>query len=97
MGDEPIIREPDQSAWDSGMASLFVPGLGQLTQRRYGTALLQFCSVCAYVIVALRAGHFWSIGVLFNLWSVIDAVWWARASGAEAAPDARESAATSSD
>ena len=82
MGDEPIIREPDQSAWDSGMASLFVPGLGQLTQRRYGTALLQFCSVCAYVIVALRAGHFWSIGaVLFNLWSVIDAVGWARGWG----------------
>ena len=98
MGDEPIIREPDQSAWDSGMASLFVPGLGQLTQRRYGTALLQFCSVCAYVIGALRPAHSCSIGsVLFNLWLLINALWWARVSGEDSPPDARESAATSSD
>src|SRR6185437_336686 len=99
MEDRPVVRERDQSAgWSNGLASALVPGLGQLAQRRYGTALLHFCSVTAYAGAALYGGHLWSGGaLLFNVWSVIDAVWWVRASGADAAPDALESGAISPD
>jgi hypothetical protein len=99
MEDRPVVREPDQSAaWTNGVASALIPGLGQVAQRRYGTALLHFCSVTAYAAAALYGGHLWSGGaLLFNVWSVIDAAWWARSSGADTAPEARESAITSPD
>jgi hypothetical protein len=98
MEDRSVVREPDQSAaWTNGVASALIPGLGQVAQRRYGTALLHFCSVTAYAGAALYGRHLWSGGaLLFNVWSVIDAVWWARSSGAESAPETREPAPTSS-
>jgi len=72
----------------AGAASAFVPGLGQLLQRRYGTALLHCCSVGAYAIAAWRfGGGWWSLGaLLFNVWSVLDAAWWARESGHDDEP-----------
>lgn len=81
------------SAMSAGAASAFVPGLGQLLQRRYGTAMLHLCSVGAYAIAAWRFGSgWWTLGaLLFNVWSVIDGVWWARESGddnGEPAPSA---------
>jgi len=71
------------SAMTAGTASTFVPGLGQLLQRRYGTAVLHCASVSAYAIAAWRFGSgWWTLGaLLFNIWSVIDGVWWARESG----------------
>jgi hypothetical protein len=71
------------SALAAGTASAFVPGLGQLLQHRYATAALHFCSVGAYAIAAFRVGGgWWSLGALiFNAWSVLDGIWWARESG----------------
>lgn len=71
------------SAMAAGVASAFVPGLGQVLQRRYGTALLHCGSVGAYAIAAWRFGSaWWTLGALmFNVWSVMDGVWWARESG----------------
>jgi hypothetical protein len=65
------------------VASLFVPGLGQLYQRRYVTAALHFASVATYSLTALRlGGRAWLIGAaFFNVWSVVDAFWWSRRAG----------------
>ena len=80
---KPVPRPP--SAVTAGTASAFVPGLGQFLQRRYGTAVLHCCSVGAYAIAAWRFGSgWWTLGaLLFNIWSVLDAAWWARESGYE--------------
>ncbi len=69
------------SATSAAVASAFVPGAGQFMQRRYGTGLLHFGTVTAYVVMALSTGRLWlTVAVVFNVWSVIDAVWWARTS-----------------
>jgi TM2 domain-containing membrane protein YozV len=52
----------------AALCSVFIPGLGQLTQGRLGMAILQFC----------LAGILWIflLGWLIHLWSVIDAATW---------------------
>ncbi len=49
----------------AALASLFIPGLGQLLQGRLGMAVLQF------VLAALL--WFWLLGWIIHLWSIIDA------------------------
>lgn len=52
-----------------------MPGLGQLAQRRWGAALVQFGTVAAYVVAALGLGgrRALLLALLWNLWSVLDA------------------------
>lgn len=55
--------------------SALVPGLGQLAQRRFGAAAVQFGTVAAYAAVAIgsdNARALW-IAVGWNVWSAIDA------------------------
>jgi hypothetical protein len=65
------------------IGSAVFPGFGQFLQHRYVTGALHLASVSAYAALALRIGsREWLIGaLLFNAWSVIDAVWWSRGAG----------------
>jgi hypothetical protein len=64
-------------------ASVLIPGAGQLWQRRFGQGAVQLLSFSAYVIAAVRYGNgWWTLGALLvNVWSAVDAVWWARGAG----------------
>jgi len=55
--------------------SVLVPGLGQLAQRRFGAALLQFGTAVAYTSAAIGLGNPRAglIGLAWNIWSVVDA------------------------
>ena len=55
--------------------SALVPGLGQLVQRRFGAAAVQFGTVAAYAALAIGSGSaraLW-IAVAWNVGSAIDA------------------------
>ena len=69
------LRERRERALQHAGYSMLVPGLGQLAQRRFGTALLQFGTVTAYVAGAIGMGGRRAVlfALLWNLWSVIDA------------------------
>lgn len=56
----------------AAIASLFIPGLGQLVQGRLGIALVMF----------VLAGPLWFVllGWIIHLWSIIDAARWKRRS-----------------
>jgi hypothetical protein len=71
------------STLGAGVGSALLPGVGQLLQHRYPTAVLHLASVAGYVVCALNfGGRGWLLGAaVFNLWSIGDAVWWSRASG----------------
>ena len=55
--------------------SVLIPGLGQLAQRRFGAALLQFGTAAAYATAALGLGSPLAtlVGLACNIWSVVDA------------------------
>lgn len=55
--------------------SLLVPGLGQIVQRRWLAAALQFMTVIAYVVAASNTGEHRAVilAVAWNLWSAVDA------------------------
>lgn len=68
-------RKRRQRAIQRAGYSVLLPGLGQLAQRRFGAALVQFGTAVAYATAAIglgspRAGL---VGLALNLWSVIDA------------------------
>lgn len=70
---EPETRSEDalqHAAW-----SLLLPGLGQVGQRRYGAALLQFGTVVVYAASAFGLGgrRAMLLALLWNLWSAVDA------------------------
>ena len=71
-------REPDglrERAVSHAACSAIVPGLGQLIQRRFGAAAVQFGTVAAYAALALSSGSaraLW-IAVAWNVGSAIDA------------------------
>jgi TM2 domain-containing membrane protein YozV len=52
----------------AALASLFIPGLGQLLQGRLGMAFVQF--VLAGVL------WFFLLGWIIHLWSILDAAMW---------------------
>ena len=55
--------------------SALVPGLGQLVQRRFGAAAMQFGTVAAYAALAIGSGNargLW-IAAAWNVWSAVDA------------------------
>jgi hypothetical protein len=71
---------PDEHAERlSGSAglSLLVPGLGQLSQRRYAAAAIQFGAALTYGVAAISGG--WEravfLAAVWNVWSAVDAYW----------------------
>jgi hypothetical protein len=69
------LRERRGRAIEYAGWSLLVPGLGQLVQRRYGTALLQFGTVVVYLAGTLGLGGRRSLlfALFWTVWSVVDA------------------------
>lgn len=67
------LREQRERAVQHAGWSLLVPGLGQLVQHRYGTALVQFGTVAAYVVGTLGLGGRRALcfALLWTLWSVV--------------------------
>lgn len=59
----------------AALASLFVPGLGQLLQGRWLRAVIQFCLAALLWLVLL--------GWLIHLWSIVDAALFTAPSRAE--------------
>ena len=57
----------------AALASLFVPGLGQLLQGRLFMALFMF--VLAAIVWTITFG---TLGWIIHLWSIIDAAVWRR-------------------
>ena len=60
--------------------SVFLPGAGQVAQRRFGAAAVQVATVGTYLIAAVSAGAgraLW-LTLAWNAWSAIDAYWHAR-------------------
>lgn len=55
--------------------SILVPGLGQLAQRRFGAAIIQFGTVATYLGIAsyLGGGRTLLVALCWNVWSVLDA------------------------
>ena len=55
--------------------SAIIPGLGQLRQGRYATAIVQFGTVAAYLVAAGSLGgrRAMLLALLWNVWSIIDA------------------------
>ena len=75
---QPLTRPPSlRSPASDALLSVLLPGLGQLAQRRPGTALLQFTTVAAYLggTLALGSTHALWFAALWNGWSAIDAYW----------------------
>jgi TM2 domain-containing membrane protein YozV len=52
----------------AALASVFIPGLGQLLQGRLGMALVQFVLAAALWLI-------W-MGWIIHLWSILDAALW---------------------
>ncbi len=69
------VREHRERALLHAGLSALVPGLGQLMQGRWITALVQFGTVAAYVLGALGLGgrRALLVALVWNVWSVIDA------------------------
>jgi hypothetical protein len=67
--------ERGERAGEHALLSAFIPGLGQLVQRRFGTAVIQFSTVAAYLVGALGLGgrRALLIALCWNVWSAIDA------------------------
>jgi len=70
-------------AYSVAFASLLLPGAGQLWQGRLGLAATQFLTFAACAGAAAEFGSGWWVagGLAINLWSGIEAAWWARGSG----------------
>jgi hypothetical protein len=64
-----------ERAGQHAFLSALIPGLGQLTQGRLGTAVLQFGTVAAYLVgtLGLSGRRALLLGLCWNVWSVIDA------------------------
>lgn len=79
----PQKAEQRPNALTASSASLFLPGGGQLWQRRYGAATIHLLTCAGFIIAATRfGGGWWTVGALaVNVWSSIEAAWWARGSG----------------
>ena len=69
------LRKHHERAIRHASYSVLVPGLGQLAQRRFGAALVQFGTAAAYATAAIGLGSPRAslVGLALNLWSVVDA------------------------
>ena len=69
------VRSSREKAIASASASALIPGLGQLLQRRFGAAFLQFGTVVTYLVASgsVHGGRAWLLALFWNLWSVVDA------------------------
>lgn len=59
----------------AALCNLFIPGLGQLVQGRFGTALMFFLSTSLCYLLAATVIFFfmWFVGAFIHLWSIINA------------------------
>ncbi|RDV24187.1 hypothetical protein DXV75_15280 [Alteromonas aestuariivivens] len=59
----------------AAICNFFIPGLGQLVQGRILSALMFFliCAVCYGLAATVIFIFLWPIGVIFHIWSIIDA------------------------
>jgi hypothetical protein len=64
-----------QPAGDRALLSALVPGLGQICQRRFVAAAIQFGAAATYMTGALGIGgrRALLLALVWNLWSVVDA------------------------
>ena len=62
-------------AGDRALLSALVPGLGQICQRRFVAAAIQFGAAATYMTGALGIGgrRALLLALVCNLWSVVDA------------------------
>ena len=62
-------------AKERAFLSAFVPGLGQVAQRRFVAASIQFGTVATYLggTIAVGGRRALLLAILWNIWSVIDA------------------------
>jgi len=60
---------------DRALMSALVPGLGQLAQRRFGAAAIQFGTAVTYLVSAMGLGGRRALffAVAWNVWSILDA------------------------
>ena len=67
--------ERRERAGQYALLSAFIPGLGQLIQRRFGAAVIQFGTVAAYLVGAFGLGdrRAMLVALCWNVWSVVDA------------------------
>jgi hypothetical protein len=66
---------PHKPAGDRALLSALVPGLGQIFQRRFMAAGIQFGAAATYTAGALGIGgrRLLLLALVWNLWSVLDA------------------------
>jgi hypothetical protein len=66
---------PHKPAGDRALLSALVPGLGQICQRRFVAAAIQFGAAATYMTGALGIGgrRALLLALVWNLWSVVDA------------------------
>ena len=69
------LRKHRERAIQRAAYSLLIPGLGQLAQRRFGAALVQFGTAAAYATAAFGYGgpRVMLVGLAWNIWSIVDA------------------------
>jgi len=67
--------ERSERAGQHALFSAFIPGLGQVVQRRFAAGVVQFGTVAAYLAGALALGgrRALLLALCWNVWSVIDA------------------------
>ena len=67
-------RDPSNYFW----LSVFLPGAGQVAQRRFVTAAVQAATVGSYLVAASTVGDgsrsLW-LALAWNVWSAVDAYW----------------------
>ncbi len=59
----------------AAICNVFIPGLGQLVQGRILRALMFFvvATVCYALAATVILIFLWPVGVIFHIWSIIDA------------------------
>jgi hypothetical protein len=81
-----LVSVPEETASSAShetsppLASVLVPGLGQMMQGRYFAGAVQFVTVVAYIggTTSLGMGRAAFLAFFWNVWSVADAWWWER-------------------
>ena len=71
----PAVLQHREHPSGRALLSALVPGLGQLAQRRFLAASVQFGTVATYLVGALAVGgrRALVLAVIWNVWSVVDA------------------------
>jgi hypothetical protein len=67
--------ERGERAGRHALLSAFIPGLGQVVQRRFVAGIIQFriAAACLGAAFALGGRGAWLLALCWNVWSVMDA------------------------